>query len=204
MANEQEVEVKFYINDLDTVESRLKRLGGSLLQPRLFELNLRFDTPEGDLSKGRKVLRLRQDTQALLTFKGPAQERSDVAARQEIEFTVSDFLAARHFLEALGYAVEVIYEKFRAVYQLESLQVTLDEMPYGKFVEIEGPDAESIQNAAARLNLNWEARVIDSYLGMFDKLKRTIHLEARDLSFQNFRDLNIKPDQLGVRFADKG
>ena len=81
-------------------------IGDVQVQPRLFELNLRFDTPEGELSRGRKVLRLRQDTQALLTFKGPAQDRSDVAARQEIEFTVSDFLAARHFLEALGYRVE--------------------------------------------------------------------------------------------------
>jgi adenylate cyclase, class 2 len=203
MAHEQEVEVKFYVQNLYALEVRLKKLGASLLQPRIFELNLRFDTPEGGLSKARQVLRLRQDTQALLTFKGPAQDRSDVAFRQEIEFGVSDFTAAQHLLEALGYQVQVVYEKYRAVYALDGLEVTLDEMPYGNFAEIEGPDPTSIQDVAVRLGLMWENRVIDSYVGLFEKLKQTLNMEARDLSFQNFQSVRVQAGQLGVSAADR-
>src|SRR5512133_3090131 len=101
MAKEQEIEVKFYLQNLGALETRLKKMGANLIQPRIFELNLRFDTAEGTLSHSKQVLRLRQDTQALLTYKGAAQERSDVASRKEIEFTVSDFAATRRLLEAL-------------------------------------------------------------------------------------------------------
>ncbi|HVN54030.1 MAG TPA: class IV adenylate cyclase [Anaerolineaceae bacterium] len=204
MADKEEVEVKFYVQDLGVLESRLKRMGATLLQPRIFEMNLRFDTPAGDLARRKQVLRLRQDTQARLTFKGAAQDRLDVAARQEIEFVVSDFGAARRFLEALGYQVVLIYEKFRAVFGFgDGIEVTLDEMPFSNFVEIEGPDAESIQKIASRLGLDWETRVIDSYMGLFEKLKGREKLEMRDLTFANFRNLNVGPEQLGVRQADQ-
>src|SRR5450759_3830833 len=98
MKTEQELEVKFYLKDLGALERKLKSIEANLVQPRIFETNLRFDTRDGELNQGGRVLRLRQDAQAVLTYKGPSQQRQDVNIRQEIEFTVSDFTAARHFL----------------------------------------------------------------------------------------------------------
>ena len=105
----QEIEVKFYIADLAALEQRVQMLGGALLQKRVHEINLRFDTAEGDLKREKKVLRLRQDTASRLTFKGPDGDKGGVRAREEIEFTVSDFASARAFLEALGYRVAMTY-----------------------------------------------------------------------------------------------
>ena len=198
----QESEVKFYVQDLPAIEKRLKELDAILVQPRTFEINLRFDTPDLDLSRNMRVLRLRQDTAARMTFKGPAHGSEGVRVRQEIEFIVEDFETARSLLEALGYEVSMGYEKYRTVYDLGEVHITLDEMPYGNFVEIEGPDPESILDVNLDLGLVWEARAPESYVAIFDRLKKELGLEFRDLSFENFTWLEISPDQMKLPFAD--
>lgn len=199
----QELEVKFYVHDLAAIEQHLVSLGAVLVQPRTFEMNLRFDTPEQELSRNFRVLRLRQDTAARMTFKGPAYGSEGVRVRQEIEFIVEDFEAARDLLEALGYQVSMGYEKYRTVYDLGEVHITLDEMPYGNFVEIEGPDPESILDVNLDLGLIWEARASESYVNIFERLKKELKLDFRDLSFENFTWLEISPDQMKLPFADK-
>ena len=199
---EQELEVKFYINNLGKLEQMLRSIGAALFQPRIFELNFRFDNPAGDLAHTGKVLRLRQDAHASLTFKGPNQPHQAVSVRQEIEFTVSDFSAARHFLEALGYQVAIIYEKYRTTYLLDKVEIVLDEMPFGNFIEIEGPDPQTIEAFSQNLSLLWDARCTNSYIGLFTQLKTNRNLSFRDLTFSNFNPLQISPDDLGIRAAD--
>lgn len=199
---DQELEVKYYISDLTALERRLLSLGASLVQPRVRETNLRFDTPQGSLAQGFQVLRLRQDTEARLTYKGPAEDQGGARLRTEIEFTVGDFEAARRFLEALGYAVSMTYEKYRATYDLDGVHVTLDELPYGSFAELEGPDPERIQSVNGRLGLDWERRAPESYTALFDRLRLRQGLPFRDLTFENFRELKITPDDLNLRPAD--
>lgn len=199
---EQEIEVKFFVHDLNAVTERLQANGARLLSPRVLETNLRFDTPDGSLTRQRQVLRLRQDVNAVMTFKGPAQAGEEVSARQEIEFQVSDFTAARHLLEALGYQVAVIYEKYRTEYELGGLTVMLDEMPFGSFMEIEGPDAASIRSAAQKLGLDWEARSVASYLALFSQLRSSRQLSARNLTFAEMQGVNVSAQDLGLRYAD--
>lgn len=199
---DSELEVKLFVRNLAAVEERLKVMGAGLVQSRTHELNLRFDTPTGELARNFHVLRLRQDNAARLTFKGPASLQEGVRVRHEIEFEVGDFRSAKKFLLALGYQVCMIYEKFRTVYQVKDVLVTLDEMPYGTFVEVEGPSAASIKDVNQQLGLNWEERIPESYVVLFDRLKTRLDLEFRDLLFENFSDLNIKPDDLSVHPAD--
>jgi adenylate cyclase class 2 len=198
LKSDQELEVKFYLPDLPALRARLETAGAQLVQPRVHEINLRFDTPSGDLTRSYRVLRLRQDTEARLTYKGPGELVDGVRSRQELEFTVSDFGTARHFLEALGYEVSVMYEKYRATYTLRGVLVTLDEMPYGYFAEIEGPDGASIRKTAEVLGLDWERRILDSYIMLFDRLRERLGLAFRDLSFENFEGLTVTGEMLGL------
>ena len=188
----EELEVKFYLPDLALLKASLEAVGAQLNQPRVYETNLRFDTPGGELSGGYRVLRLRQDTVARLTYKGPGVELDGVRLRQELEFTVSDFDTAKAFLEALGYEVVVMYEKYRTTYTLGNVLVTMDEMPYGNFAEIEGPDGASIHQAADALGFHWERRILDSYLVLFERLRARLGFTFRDLSFENFLLLGRK------------
>ncbi len=198
----REIEVKFCVGSLAEVEARLVRLGARLAQPRVLERNLRFDTPMGDLARTAQVLRLRQDTAAHLTYKGAGRIQEGVQARTEIEFVVEDFDLARAFLEALGYQLWVVYEKYRTTYALGATLVTLDELPLGSFVEIEGPTPGEIAAVARQLALDWEKRLNLSYLALFNNARQTLGFAFRDLTFENFKTLKILPSQFGAELAD--
>jgi len=205
MKNEtdQEIEVKFYIADLKQIQEKLINLNASLLQERVFESNLRFDFPNKRLQKQRQVLRLRKDTQNILTYKGAAEEGKMVSVRQEIEVVVDDFNTMRQILESLGYLVVMEYEKYRTTYQYGNCLVVLDELPYGNFIEIEGPDGKRIQEVSQKLELRWETRVMTSYVYLFDILKKTHpEFEGKYLTFSVFTGVKIMPDELKVHPAD--
>jgi len=197
-----EKEAKFYVRDLKEIEQQIKDLGGVIVQPRVFESNLRFDTHNRELSASRQVLRLRQDTRARLTFKGPSDPNSEVSARLEYEVEISDLAVSRHILEALGYVVISIYEKYRTSYFIDDVEISLDEMPFGSFMEIEGADTQHIQAMASKLNLKWENRSALSYLRIFSQVKERLGLSMRDLTFDNFSGLDIQPAHLQLSHAD--
>jgi adenylate cyclase class 2 len=199
---DQELEVKFYLSHPDRLLEKIEKLKGDLVSPRVFELNLRFDLPTRELTKNFRVLRLRKDNTSHLTYKGPAQDRVDVSARQEIEFEVSDFDSARAFFEALGYEAYIRYEKYRVTYSLDNVLVVIDEMPYGWFVEIEGPDAESIKLVTEKLQLKWETRITVSYMALFQQVRDNLKLEFSDLTFGNFNGVKVSAKDLNVIPAD--
>ena len=198
----QELEVKFNITSLACVQRKLLALGAVLEQAEVLETNLRFDTPQADFTRTGQAIRLRQDTRARLTYKGLGTEAGGVRLRQEIEFVVDDFIKARDFLLALGYQVQLVYEKYRTTYQLGGTHVTLDRLPYGDFVEIEGEESEVIQHVAGLLELNWAARLPDSYTVLFARLQAACGFSFNDLTFNNFKDSGISVTRLGIQAAD--
>ena len=199
----QEIEAKFYVKDLAAIERRLLSIGGELVSPRVKEINLRFDTQDGRMAISRQALRLRMDTVARLTFKGPQAVGDTVSNRQEIEFEVSDYQAAREFLEALGFILAVSYEKYRTTYTLGSTEVVLDELPFGSFIEIEASSAEAIHRSAKQLGLDWDARCADSYLGLFLRLKSAVGLTAENLTFDELSDWRGDLKAIGLKLADQ-
>ena len=201
-SDSSELELKFYIRQLSELEERLKALGAQLVQPRTHELNLRFDTPEGDLTAQRRVLRLRRDQKVWLTYKGPFQPGLAVSARQEIEFEVSSFNKAKDFLKALGYQIYMLYEKYRQVYAVDDVLVMLDELPLGNFAEIEGADKKAIKKAAGLLKLEWGARYAVSYVELFNRLKARHGLPAHNLCFDEFQGMQFTPEDMGITGAD--
>ena len=197
-----ETEVKFFIQEPKKAAQKLTELGAVLKQPEVYELNLRFDRPDGSLTSKRHVLRLRKDTRARLTFKGQAYAIGDVGARKEVEFEVSDFDAAQAFLEALGYEVSMVYEKHRETYHLDDIEVVVDRTPLGNFIELEGPDAKNIRRVSDALAFDWDTRTMLSYAVLFQRIKIALGLTFRDMTFQNFEGVSIGPDNLELRPAD--
>ena len=197
-----ETEVKFYLTKPEAYLERVVTCGAQLTQARVFEKNLRMDLPDHSLTKAGRVLRLRQDAETHMTYKDPGEVIEGVLTRREIEFKADDFETARRFFEALGYEVFTAYEKYRQTYDLGTLHITLDEMPFGTFSEIEGESPVLIQAATDLLRLDWSKRINTSYLALFDILKKNLSLSIKELSFDNFSQLNIKPKDLGIHPAD--
>ncbi len=197
-----EIESKFYVRDLKVLESKLIVLGATCTVPRAFEYNLRFDNSGNSLQRQHKVLRLRQYDEVRLTFKGPSEERGGAMVRPELEMTVDNFDAARRFLEALGYRATIVYEKYRAMWDLGSTLITLDELPYGHFIEIEAESPAVIAELAGKLGLNPTTAIPRSYQSLFERLVKTKNLSARNLAFAEFEGLRITAEDLGVLPAD--
>ncbi len=201
--NGQEIEAKFHVQNLRKIELRLLELKTQLIQPRVHEVNLRFDRPDGELRNSFRVLRLRKDDIARFTFKGPSVEKEGgILSRQEIEFEVGDFDSAKHFLEAVGFQVVVFYEKFRTTYELNNTHIMLDELPYGSFIEIEGENVETIRSVADAIGLNWEAMVKAGYHALFERVAGKYGLDVSKLSFENLKGVTIKTTDMGIVAAD--
>lgn len=198
----QEIEAKFYISNLKALQGKLQSLGGVLLEPRVLEINLRFDTPANVLQQNHRVLRLRKDHSFHLTYKDDGGLQDGAMVRREIEFDVSDYTSARQFLEALGYEVVVIYEKYRTTYGYQNSEVLLDELPYGNFCEIEGPDVDTIQQIAEDLEITWQNSIPLSYLALLEYLRNSKKTHAENLTFQAFAGIEIQAEDLGVIPAD--
>lgn len=197
-----EVEVKFYLTDMHSYENRVRSIGATLVRARTHEVNYRFDTPDMKLAREHRVLRLRQDDATVVTYKGPTQVVDGVSIRPEIEFEVSEFEAASNLLEALGYRTSVKYEKWRTIYRLGDLEITLDEMPFGNFTEIEGGDSAAIKKTASLLALDWKTGITNSYLLLFEHLKTSQGLSINDLTFEALKNISVKPSDLGVKPSD--
>jgi adenylate cyclase class 2 len=188
--NGLEIEVKFLVRDLAAIRSRLGLAGGSLSKVRIYERNIRFDTPWESLLMQGKLLRLRQDTVARITFKAEPEEQhtSEVRIREEIEMEVEDFDTAVHILEKIGFVQKEVYEKDRETFLLDGVEVVLDELPFGDFVELEGSE-QAIRRVADRLALAWDKRILSNYLALMAEIKSAYQLPFDDLTFENFAGL---------------
>lgn len=198
----KEREVKFYIQDMEQLAERLNLTGADLIQPRHLERNLRLDTIDGQLKAKGQILRLRQDSQARVTYKANTQNEGGVLYRTEIEFVVDDFEVARKLFAALGYQDAGLYEKYRRVYRLGAVDVMLDELPFGHFVEIEAPANPLIEGVAQMLRLDWTASIDAHYLGLFERIMAQTGHPFADATFANFAGMAFRPADMQVRPAD--
>jgi adenylate cyclase class 2 len=192
--NNVEVEVKLRVSDLASVEQRLIQLGAKLSASRVYERNIRYDDENRTLMNEQRVLRLRQDTRARLTYKADRSNTNGISARTELEVEVSDFDTTDLILKSLGFNPAWVYEKYRTTYDLMECEVVLDEMPYGQFVEVEGTQ-ETIEQVLTALELSTVQRLSESYSALFFRIKRQIGLSFQDLTFDNFRNI-VVPDEL--------
>jgi adenylate cyclase class 2 len=162
-----EIEVKLKVNSLLEVEQKLAELGAEFLAEQL-QTDYLFDDSNAALIATDRCLRLRRQSVAgserfFLTYKG-AKEKSNFKKRQEIEIEVIEAESTKKLLSALGYKIILVIEKKRRLWQFGGCSVALDRLPLlGAFVEIEGPDDETIADVQQRLGLAYLPHIAKSY-----------------------------------------
>ena len=169
MAGPVESEIKLRMSGPGPAREAVARLGATLVRPRHFEDNVLLDDARGTLAGSGRTLRLRRtEAGAVLTFKGPRQDREGVKSRQEIEASLpageADALLA--VLRAVGFAPVFRYQKYRETYAWQDVEIVVDETPVGTFLEIEGPEG-TIHTAAAALGYGPADYITASYGELF-------------------------------------
>jgi adenylate cyclase class 2 len=197
MPEHLEIEIKFVLSSPAAVRAALLKLG-AVPSGRHAELNVRLDDARRSLSSRDSVLRLRRSvseagTEYLLTVKTPEPVgESPFAVRREIEFAVSDGDALLAALEVLGYLPYWRYEKRRETYAHGAVTAVIDEMPFGWFMEIEGPQHD-IALLAAELGLDLADGLALSYSEIFDRVCQALGLDPVDLTFEAFSGITVPP-----------
>jgi adenylate cyclase class 2 len=147
-----ETEKKFRLEpkQLARIRKRLDELG-AVFSDETFEENYLHRGPI--LESRGAVLRLRKTAgKTLLTYKEGIGSNGQIKQKIEFETEVSDVAQTEKIVESLGYRLSVIYEKRRATFRLDDVEVVLDELPFGLYMEIEGT-RRAIGRAETRLGI---------------------------------------------------
>jgi adenylate cyclase class 2 len=130
--------------------ARLKQLGAEFMREDFEENYLHRG---GLLDERNAVLRLRKigDT-VILTYKERIRSDDDIKHKIEYETEVADVDAIENIIEKLGYRLDVVYEKRRQTWHFDKVEVVMDDLPFGLYMEIEG-EIDDIEEAEKLLEI---------------------------------------------------
>ena len=164
-----ETEKKYRLDERSRsdVERALEKAGGEYIG-RDLEENVIYSSDA--LRQSRGVIRLRHSgDRTILTFKRRVSNRADVKEQIEHETEVADADAIRSILDELSIRPILVYEKYRDTWRFRSVEVVLDELPFGLFMEIEGT-ITGIAEAEILLDLQDLETVHETYPTMTARL----------------------------------
>ncbi|MEO8573546.1 MAG: class IV adenylate cyclase [Pyrinomonadaceae bacterium] len=147
-----ETEKKYHLGEkrVEEITQKLVELGATF-NKEVFEVN--YQHRGGEMDERGATLRLRKIGDfTLLTYKERIKSENGSKKKIEFETNVSDVDAAEKIIEHLGYRLTAVYEKRRKYWNLGNVEVVLDELPFGMYMEIEGTD-EGIEKAEKKLGL---------------------------------------------------
>lgn len=157
-----EKEIKLKIDDANKVIAALRHSGAVFIGGAL-ERTIRFDTAAQDYEKQGKFLRVRSGFSNTITLKEKIKSaEKNVRARKETEFEIEDINKMSYILNALGLDYTRTMEKYRQHWKLDNCSVTLDELPFGIFMEIEGEENE-IYKICDKLGLDKDKKILVTY-----------------------------------------
>jgi len=191
MPTPKEVEIKFLLADVKSLERQLARLGFRRLTPSTHETNTLYDLPGQKLRCRGKLLRLRKYGDGwILTHKARASVGRH-KSRIERETEVADGRSMDGILRALGYKPVFVYEKFRSEWTDGKGHVVLDQTPLGDVGEIEGPP-RWIDRTASALGITPDDYITKSYAELFFEWKRRYKRKAKNMTFRECRSGSAK------------
>lgn len=174
-----EVETKFAAVNHDALRGKLQALGARRVS-LVFEENAVWDTPDRMLKQHGQLLRIRQDDATRLTFKTPAAGGTgQLKVVEEHETRLEDAQAMGRVLTGLGFQEVFRYQKLRETWVLGEVLCLLDLLPFGAFLELEGP-ANALESTCRVLGLDPAAGTSKTYHALHQEHRAGLGLPAED------------------------
>lgn len=178
MAIETERKYRLDIDEASRFTTALTDLGADF-RGLFEEENIVFSSRE--LSDQGAVVRIRNiPGRSILTFKRNLGFSDDYKQHLEIETAIEDATAMERILEEIGLRKTLVYEKRRRSWRFRNVEIVIDELPFGIFMEIEGEKTD-IDEAEAVLGIGRLEKVRQTYprLTMIFGTDRNGVIEAR-------------------------
>ena len=133
-----EIEKKYRLSDeqREMILENLQEIGAEFVGEDFEENNIYGGAV---LSEQMAVLRIRKtQNKTVLTYKKRVE--SDLAIKQQTEYetAVEDAGELEKIVESLGLIKTLVYQKRRKTWRFRQVEIVLDELPFGEFMEIEG------------------------------------------------------------------
>ncbi len=175
-----EIEKKYRLSDLrrGLIVASLEAAGA------VFE---REDHEENTIYNGNvlaetgAIVRIRRTaTHSVLTYKRRIEGPSVVKRQIEYETEISDPDAADKIVRGLSLTPRLVYEKRRRIWKFRNVEVVIDELPFGLFMEIEG-SVSSIKEAEMLLDIEDFETEPETYPRLTERLGKNVGgvIEAR-------------------------
>ncbi len=182
----REVEIKFLVDGLKSLERKLRAAGFRRVTPRTREMNTLYDLPGIPLRRRGELLRVRRYGKTWTFTHKAAARAGRHKSRTETETVVRDGARLDGILRALGFQPTFRYEKFRSEWSDGRGHVLLDETPIGNLAEIEGAP-RWIDRTAKKLGVAPGEYITASYAGLFFDWKARTGSAAEEMTFRAVR-----------------
>lgn len=140
-----------------------------------------------DLEKKGVFLRVRSGSKNTVTMKEKIGEDKNVRSRKETEFEISDVDQMAYILGKLGFTFVRIMEKYRINLQYKGAILSIDEMPFGMYLEIEGSE-EGVGKIASELGYSNSDKILGTYWEVFEEYKKENNLTGENIVFpENYK-----------------
>lgn len=175
-----EIEIKFKIENPNFLRKILKNQGAKFLG-KTFERTFRFDTPDSKLEKNKKFLRIRTGFKNVITLKKKIKSKK-FKKREEIELEIADPEKMKIILEILGFTKIRVMEKYREKWRLHGVEIVIDKLPVGNFIEIEGKE-KSIKEIVDILGLDFKNRITKTYWDLWKEYAKRKGIKEENITF---------------------
>lgn len=175
-----EIEKKYRVTETDRerISKRLPEIGARFDRED-FEENTLFGG--GFLNVNSAALRVRKtERKTILTYKRRQPSASAIKQQIEHETEIGDAETVTEIFRNLGYRPALVYEKRRQTWRLKNVEIVLDELPFGLFMEIEG-EIDEIAEAEKLLEIENLPAVMETYPSLTERHgeRRGEMIEAR-------------------------
>ncbi len=193
-----ETEIKIKIDNPNTFISELIEKK-AVFKGKDFQRTIRMDTPNMDLQKKGIFLRVCSGLGNAITLKVKKEENKDFKLRDEYETKVEDINVLSRIFSILGFSKHFVMEKYRANFLHKNVMISIDELPFGIYVEFEG-EPKDINSVVKELGFENSERITATYWHLFDNYLRKNNLSGENIIFpKNYKsqimDLEIPKSQ---------
>lgn len=171
LQNNMEVEYEATFENIDPEKMRetLQNIGAKQISPKFLQKQAVFNLPEGHGVKGGWLRVRKQSDKTTLSLK-VVDGSNTISGQKETEVIVDNFDKTVLLLENIGCEKKADQEKTRELWQLDGVDITIDEWPFLEpFVEVESNSEEKVRDVSEKLGFDYSMALFDSVDAQYSK-----------------------------------
>lgn len=150
-----EYEATFTNVNKEKIRQKMRQLKAMLIKPEFLQKRVVFSLPKGRRIKG-SWLRVRDEGDKI-TLSLKIVDGNKIEDQKEICLEVDDFNKAVELLTAIGCQNKTYQETKREIWQLDKVEVTIDEWPFLEpFVEVEGRSEKEVRAVSEKIGFDYK------------------------------------------------